>query len=107
MPSEDAFVSKPGKTPYPAPLSPIRRASRPRKRGVKGYGGGKKIKGRKRHLIVGTLGLLFNVKVLPANLRDREGGMQLLAELHTQHPSLTSSCTCTPMEAIRDHGKPG
>ncbi len=57
-------------------------------RGVKGYDGGKKIKGRKRHLIVDTLGLLLKVKVLPANLSDREGGKQLLEELHKEQPVL-------------------
>lgn len=57
-------------------------------RGVKGYDGGKKIKGRKRHLIVDTLGLLLKIKVLPANLSDREGGKQLLWELHKEQPAL-------------------
>ena len=55
-------------------------------KGVKGYDGGEKIKGRKRHLIVDTLGLRLNVKVLPANLSDRKGGKQLLTELHEQTP---------------------
>ena len=59
-----------------------------RKRGVKGYDGVKKIKGRKRHLSVDTLGLLLKVKVLPANLSDREGGKQLLEELHNEQPAL-------------------
>lgn len=59
-----------------------------RKRGARGYDGGKKIKGRKRHLIVDTLGLLLKVKVLPANLSDREGGKQLLEELHNEQPAL-------------------
>ena len=56
--------------------------------GVKGYDGGKKIKGRKRHLIMDTLGLLLKVKVLPANLSDREGGKQLLKELHNEQTAL-------------------
>ncbi|WP_407571412.1 hypothetical protein [Deinococcus altitudinis] len=36
------------------------------------------MKGRKRHLIVDTLGLLLKVKVLPANVGDWEGGKGLL-----------------------------
>lgn len=35
-----------------------------------------------------TLGLLLKVKVLPANLSDREGGKQLLEELHNDQPAL-------------------
>jgi putative transposase len=38
--------------------------------GPAGYGGGKKVKGRKRHIIVDTLGLLLVVAVTPANFDD-------------------------------------
>jgi putative transposase len=38
--------------------------------GLAGYDGGKKVKGRKRHIIVDTLGLLLVVAVTPANLDD-------------------------------------
>ncbi len=41
--------------------------------GVRGYDGGKKVKGRKRHLLVDTEGLVLKVKVEAANLSDREG----------------------------------
>ena len=46
--------------------------------GPRGYDGGKKVKGRKRHILVDTFGLLKKVIVLPANLSDKEGGKQLL-----------------------------
>ena len=46
--------------------------------GVKGYDGGKKVKGRKRHLLVDTQGLLLKVKVQAGNISDREGGKLLL-----------------------------
>ena len=36
-----------------------------------GYDAGKKIKGRKRHILVDTLGLLLNVVVHPADVQDR------------------------------------
>lgn len=44
----------------------------------KGYDGGKKINGRKRHLLVDTLGLILRVLVTPADVGDREGLMGLL-----------------------------
>lgn len=46
--------------------------------GVSGYDGGKKVKGRKRHILVDTNGLLLEVKVLAANITDRAGGEALL-----------------------------
>ena len=36
--------------------------------------------GRKRHILVDTLGLLLLVTVLPANVQDRDGARQLLAK---------------------------
>jgi putative transposase len=39
-----------------------------------GYDGHKKVKGRKRHLLVDTLGLLISVYVTSANVQDRVGG---------------------------------
>jgi putative transposase len=46
--------------------------------GERGYDAGKKINGRKRHLLVDTMGLLLMVMVLPANLQDRDGARQML-----------------------------
>jgi putative transposase len=43
-----------------------------------GYDAGKKVKGRKRHILVDTLGLLLNVVVLPADIQDRDGAFELL-----------------------------
>jgi len=45
----------------------------------RGYDAGKKVNGRKRHILVDTIGLLLMVMVLPANLQDRDGARQLLA----------------------------
>lgn len=47
----------------------------------RGYDGGKKIKGRKRHLLVDTLGLLIAVIVTGANLDDGTAAPQLLARV--------------------------
>lgn len=45
----------------------------------KGIDGGKKINGRKRHVITDVLGLIIKVKVRPANEHDARGGCVLLA----------------------------
>jgi len=45
----------------------------------RGYDAGKKINGRKRHILVDTLGLVLRVMVLPANIQDRDAARQLLA----------------------------
>jgi len=47
----------------------------------RGYDGGQKILGRKRHLLVATQGLLLAVKVHAANMLDRQGAPLLLAPL--------------------------
>lgn len=47
----------------------------------RGYDGGKKIKGRKRHLIVDTLGLLLMVVVTAANLDDGTAAPELLSKI--------------------------
>jgi len=50
----------------------------------RGYDAGKKIKGRKRHVLVDTLGLVLLVLVLPANVQDRDAARQLLAQFFGQ-----------------------
>jgi putative transposase len=47
--------------------------------GPRGYDGGKKVKGRKRHLLVDTLGLLLKVFVHEADLRDPDAAPGLVA----------------------------
>jgi putative transposase len=49
--------------------------------GVKGFDGGKKVKGRKRHIMTDTLGLLICVAVTAANVNDGVGGRQLLKNI--------------------------
>jgi putative transposase len=44
----------------------------------RGYDGGKKIKGRKRHLLVDTQGLVLEVRVHSAKVMDRDGIKLLL-----------------------------
>ena len=49
--------------------------------GPVGYDAGKRIKGRKRHLLVDTLGLVLGVAVTPANTTERDGAQMLLARV--------------------------
>ncbi len=54
----------------------------------KGYDAGKKIKGRKRHILVDTLGLLLKAKVLTADIQDRDAARMLFMEIKEQMPRL-------------------
>ena len=46
-----------------------------------GYDAGKKIKGKKRHILVDTQGLLMHAIVHAADVQDRDGGVLLMASL--------------------------
>jgi putative transposase len=46
--------------------------------GIRGYDGGKKLSGRKRHALVDTLGLLLTVTVHAADIQDRAAVPQVL-----------------------------
>ena len=52
-----------------------------RKRVPRGYDAGKKVMGRKRHIVVDTSGLLLGVVVHPADVPDRDGARLALTEL--------------------------
>jgi putative transposase len=58
------------------------------KGGARGYDGGKKIKGRKRHIVVDTLGYIVKVFVTEANYYDGEVGTWLLPYLCEHCPRL-------------------
>jgi putative transposase len=47
----------------------------------RGFDGGKLVKGRKRHILVDTMGNLIKVLCSAASLGDRQGAMNLLEEL--------------------------
>ena len=49
--------------------------------GERGYDGGKKVTGRKRHIAVDTLGLLLAVAVTAASVDDAKAAPQVLAQL--------------------------
>ena len=50
----------------------------------RGYDGGKKVKGRKRHLLVDTQGLVLKARVHSAKIQDREG-IKVLLDLAPKH----------------------
>jgi putative transposase len=52
--------------------------------GEHGYDGAKKIKGRKRHLLVDTLGLLLAVVVTAGNVDDAVGAQQVVGKLQPE-----------------------
>jgi putative transposase len=49
-----------------------------------GFDGGKLVKGRKRHIVVDTMGLLLAVVVTAANVDDAKGAKQVLSQLAEQ-----------------------
>ena len=53
-----------------------------------GYDAGKKIKGKKRHILVDTQGLLMHALVHPADIQDRDGGVLVMATLFGAFPFL-------------------
>jgi putative transposase len=57
--------------------------------GPHGYDGGKKLSGRKRHLLVDTLGLLLKVVVHRADIQDREGVPRLLEPVKGHFPRIS------------------
>ncbi|THJ24450.1 IS5 family transposase, partial [Candidatus Frankia alpina] len=53
----------------------------------RGYDAGKKINGRKRFIVVDTLGLLLGVLVMPASRQDRDGARQVLLDHYFTTPT--------------------
>jgi transposase len=57
---------------------------------TRGYDAGKRINGRKRHIVTDTLGLLLVVGVSAASLQDRDGGKHVLDRLRITMPSIVT-----------------
>lgn len=53
-----------------------------------GYDAGKKIKGRKRHIVTDTTGLMVGIKVHAADIQDRDGAVEVLRSIRASHPWL-------------------
>ncbi|MFT6008890.1 MAG: putative transposase [Parasphingorhabdus sp.] len=56
--------------------------------GVTGYDAGKKVKGRKRHIITDTCGFLVFILVHTADLQDRDGAVDVLKAIRFRFPWL-------------------
>lgn len=61
---------------------------------LRGYDAGKKIKGRKRHVIVDTLGLMIVIVITAASVQDRDGA-KLAFEAAMNSPEKTSQLEVT------------
>jgi hypothetical protein len=79
-----------------------------------GFDAGKKIKGKKRHLLVDTQSLVLHAIVHAADIQDRDGGVLVMATLFGMSPFLLKlyaerrlSGTAVPgrLEACRSAGQ--
>jgi putative transposase len=56
--------------------------------GPRGYDAAKKVKGRKRHIVTDTCGLLVGAEVHPADVQDRDGAVLVIETVHQLFPWL-------------------
>ena len=56
--------------------------------GPRGFDAAKRVKGRKRHIVTDTAGLMLSLLVLPANIQDNHGAVPLLHALRRSFPKL-------------------
>ena len=54
--------------------------------GPRGYDAGKKVKGRKRHIVTDTTGLLVGAEVHRADIQDRDGAVLVIEAIHDLFP---------------------
>jgi transposase len=56
--------------------------------GPRGFDAGKKINGRKRHIITDTLGHLVGLDIHTADIQDRDGAVRVIKTIRSLHPWL-------------------
>lgn len=56
--------------------------------GIRGFDAGKRVKGRKRHIVTDTLGLLVGLVVHAASIQDRDGAPAVLRSIRARWPWL-------------------
>lgn len=56
--------------------------------GERGFDAGKKVKGRKRHLVVDVLGLVLALWISTASMQDRDAGSTLVEQIHRDVPTV-------------------
>ena len=54
--------------------------------GPRGFNAGKKVNGRKRHIITDTLGYLPGIAVHPADIQNRDGAIRVIKAIRTLYP---------------------
>lgn len=78
-----------GRKPKPtAAVIDSQSASTTQAGGPRGFDAGKRIYGRKRHIVTDTNGLLLAVHVHPANIQDVHGAVPLLERMRHRFPKL-------------------
>ena len=86
-------IWKAGKKTPLTPLSTASRSKPGRKRvGDTGFDAGKKIKGRKRHILVDTLGMILKAEVHSAGIQDRDGAALVFDKLTARFPFIEKIC---------------
>ena len=58
----------------------------------RGFDGGKKVKGRKRHIVVDTMGNILGVKVHAANIHDTVAGIEPAMQAYEKYPTIEKFC---------------
>jgi len=74
--------------------------------GVRGYDGGKKIKGRKRHAMVDTDGRALKLQVHAADIQDRDGIGPLVDASRNRWPFVSLCYADAGYQGVRRQGKP-
>jgi transposase len=70
------------------PSSIAKASNRPMSADQRATTRGKKINGRKRHLLVDVMGLLLVVMITAASVQDRDGAVPVLREARREYPTL-------------------
>ena len=65
--------------------------------GLSGFDAGKRVKGRKRHILVDTIGLLFGLVVHGADIQDRDGVPAVPESIRQACPGCVASSPTVPM----------
>ena len=99
----ERYRSKVGRAPQPtAAIIDSQSVKTTEMGGPRGYDGGKKINGRKRHLLVDTQGTLLKTKVHPADIHDRAGAELLLEGLQHLFPTIELMWADTAYRELKD-----
>jgi transposase len=72
----------------------------------RGYDGGKKVKGRKRHLLVDTEGLVLKAKIHAANVINQEGSSHCSMVLRSCSRAF-HTCGWTPLTGAKRKARAG